>query len=265
MNKKNFKSFVFPETIKKQIDTMPTAEMQLKFYQAVSNYGMYDEEPKGFSDIETIIWISMQDLLDNSKANRGGAPLGNDNASKTTKTTQNNLKTTKTTFTNDNVNVNVNVNVKEREENLNKDLQNYSDDEQEETLSNDFFTQNNNYIQDFKPPTQQQVIDYCKTNKLQVDAYSFFDFYTSNDWLVGKNKMKDWRASLRIWERREHNKKLSTGYTQSSSLLMDKSPKDELLEQRAFEIYTDNPTFSFNKCLELAKNNLLEQNAPPQF
>ena len=43
--KTKFLSFVFPETTKKQIDAMP-AEMKLRFYVFVTDYGMYDKEPE---------------------------------------------------------------------------------------------------------------------------------------------------------------------------------------------------------------------------
>lgn len=75
-----FKSFVFSETTKKQIDLMPTPEMKLKFYEAVTNYGMYGIEPENLNGIEMIIWLPMKDLIDNSKSSKGGAPSGNQNA-----------------------------------------------------------------------------------------------------------------------------------------------------------------------------------------
>ena len=33
------------------------------------------------------------------------------------------------------------------------------------------------------------------------DAAKFFDFYESKNWMVGKNKMKDWKAAVRNWLR----------------------------------------------------------------
>ena len=75
-----FKSFVFSETTKKQIDLMPTPEMKLKFYEAVTDYGMFGIEPENLNGIEMIIWLPMKDLMDNSKSSKGGAPSGNQNA-----------------------------------------------------------------------------------------------------------------------------------------------------------------------------------------
>lgn len=53
----------------------------------------------------------------------------------------------------------------------------------------------------FVPPTFQEVSDYCLSRKNNVDAQRFVDFYTSKGWLVGKSKMKDWKAALRTWEK----------------------------------------------------------------
>lgn len=55
----------------------------------------------------------------------------------------------------------------------------------------------------FTPPTQQQVEDYCFEKGYSIDAAYFIDYYTSNGWRVGKNSMKDWRATVRNWARRE--------------------------------------------------------------
>ena len=53
----------------------------------------------------------------------------------------------------------------------------------------------------FTPPTLEEVINYCNERNNSVDAQHFIDYYTSNGWLVGKNKMKDWKAAIRTWER----------------------------------------------------------------
>ena len=53
----------------------------------------------------------------------------------------------------------------------------------------------------FKPPTVEEVRDYCYERNNNVDAESFVDFYESKGWMVGKNKMKDWKAAVRTWEK----------------------------------------------------------------
>ena len=51
----------------------------------------------------------------------------------------------------------------------------------------------------FIPPTVEQVSAYCRERDNSVNAEKFVDFYQSKGWLVGKSKMKDWRAAVRNW------------------------------------------------------------------
>ena len=53
----------------------------------------------------------------------------------------------------------------------------------------------------FTPPSIEEVRDYCLERMNNVDPEKFIDFYESKGWMVGKNKMKDWRAAVRTWER----------------------------------------------------------------
>ena len=53
----------------------------------------------------------------------------------------------------------------------------------------------------FTPPTLEEVTAYCIERNNNVDPYQFIDYYTANGWQVGKNKMKDWKAAVRTWER----------------------------------------------------------------
>jgi predicted phage replisome organizer len=58
----------------------------------------------------------------------------------------------------------------------------------------------------FTPPTLEELQQYIAENGFTVDAAYFFDYYTANGWIAGKNKMKDWRATVRNWNRRENKK-----------------------------------------------------------
>lgn len=60
----------------------------------------------------------------------------------------------------------------------------------------------------FTPPTVNQVEEYCRENNFDIDAQRFVDFYSSKGWMVGKNKMKDWKASVRNWVRRQDENKV---------------------------------------------------------
>ena len=53
----------------------------------------------------------------------------------------------------------------------------------------------------FIPPTLEQVQAYCLERNNLVDPNKWFDFYQAKGWMVGKNKMKDWKAAVRTWEK----------------------------------------------------------------
>lgn len=69
----------------------------------------------------------------------------------------------------------------------------------------------------FAPPTLENVSEYCREmGYTNVDAARFIDFYTSNGWMVGKNRMKDWKAAVRNWDRREKNPQRQDGAAEVS-------------------------------------------------
>ena len=58
----------------------------------------------------------------------------------------------------------------------------------------------------FIPPTVDEVSEYCMVRSNFVDPQRFVDYYSSNGWMVGKNKMKDWKAAVRTWEQKDNGK-----------------------------------------------------------
>ena len=59
----------------------------------------------------------------------------------------------------------------------------------------------------FKPPTLEQVREYCQDKGYTINPETFIDYYTSNGWHVGKNKMRDWRAAVRTWVNKDKDRK----------------------------------------------------------
>lgn len=58
----------------------------------------------------------------------------------------------------------------------------------------------------FRPPTLDEVKEYCDERNNGISAEHFYDYYSSNGWQVGRTKMKDWKAAVRTWERTEFKK-----------------------------------------------------------
>ena len=59
----------------------------------------------------------------------------------------------------------------------------------------------------FNPPTVEEVRAYCMERGNSVDPEAFIDFYESKGWMIGKNKMKDWKAAVRTWEQSDNRRK----------------------------------------------------------
>ena len=53
----------------------------------------------------------------------------------------------------------------------------------------------------FKKPTLEEITDYCKERDNHVEPQQFIDHYEANGWMVGKAKMKNWKAAVRTWEK----------------------------------------------------------------
>ena len=64
----------------------------------------------------------------------------------------------------------------------------------------------------FKKPSVEEIQEYCTERNNNINAEAFYDFYESKNWYIGKNKMKDWKAAVRTWEK--NNKKTSVNSKQ---------------------------------------------------
>ena len=71
----------------------------------------------------------------------------------------------------------------------------------------------------FEKPSISDIKQYCMERNNNVNAEQFFDYYESNGWKVGKNSMKDWKATVRTWERSEYRKPTTTKKTNTEQTL----------------------------------------------
>ena len=77
----------------------------------------------------------------------------------------------------------------------------------------------------FAPPSHEDVAAYIAEKGYRMDADAFIDFYASKDWMIGRNKMKDWKAAVRNWHRRDSqerkSKKVKTAPSEEHGYDMD--------------------------------------------
>lgn len=80
----------------------------------------------------------------------------------------------------------------------------------------------------FAPPTREEVAAYCQERQNNVDPQRWYDYYCANGWMVGKNKMKDWKAAVRTWERNQYGNHQDNG---SGNPFLDMLREEENREQ----------------------------------
>ena len=94
----------------------------------------------------------------------------------------------------------------------------------------------------FAIPTISEIKEYCKERKNNINADKFFNFYESKGWLVGKNKMKDWKAAIRNWESNDfsnNNKTEKESYNNNDFADIDTS--EDLISMLDKDGWFDNP------------------------
>lgn len=131
---------------------------------------------------------------------KGGAPIGNQNAKKTTKQPKqpNGFKN------NPNDNENDNDNDNENDNDNSKDKR----ERREKRTSR------------FSPPTPDEITRYAASVNLRIDVSAFYDYYSMRNWhLTNGDEMTDWKAAVRNWVRRDKDdaRKKAASKTKKSS------------------------------------------------
>ena len=202
----NGESFVFYKSFLDAIELLPEGE-QLKAFKLIAHYGANGELPEGEQTLANAIFLMAKPNIDATKEKRSNGKKGGRPAKETEKNAEKEIekpvvienenhrlsKPESNVDVNVNVDGNVDVNV-----NVNDDVNVNGDEESKKGAKQS---------SRFTPPTREEAAAYVKEQGLtRVDLDKFFDYYASNGWKVGKNSMKDWKATLRNWNRNEVDK-----------------------------------------------------------
>ena len=85
----------------------------------------------------------------------------------------------------------------------------------------------------FRKPTFEEVSAYCQERNNGIDPEQFIDYYESKGWVVGKSKMKDWKACVRTWER---NRKGRPQAIKNPNPVPEESPFKRMLREEGYSI-----------------------------
>lgn len=191
--------FPFFNTFVEALDNLGDEKTELELYRAISHYGAYGKEPE-LSGLAKAIWTLIKPVLGNSRKQfengaKGGAPKGNCNAIKQPKFNPNSTQ----------------------EQPKNKPIKEKGEKEKDIEKEKSTSVDTKKTAQRFSRPSLDEVRDYIASQSYSVDAEAFIDFYEAKGWRVGSNPMKDWRAAVRTWERRNRNEGKATTKKQDGS------------------------------------------------
>ena len=199
------KSFLIYHEYKEHLELLSDAELG-QFLRGVMAYEITGEVPKfkgmlqmAFSFVKGNLdrdRVKYEETCDKNRENgkKGGAPKGNNNASKQPKTTERLKKQPKQADNDNDIDNDIEIDI-------DNDIVivNEIDNEARETTT----TKTKN---EFIAPKEKEVEEYCKSRGNSIDPQQFIDYYAARNWLLKEGiKMDDWRAAVRTWEKNNGN------------------------------------------------------------
>lgn len=163
------------------------------FYDSIGNYALYGIEPDldSLPDSVAMAFELIKPTLDSSKRKSENGKKGGKNNKQTESKTEANDKQTESE--------------KEIEEDKDKD--------KDKEIENECYIHNaprGGAKRNFSPPSVEDVRAYCLERHNGINPEAFVSFYDSKGWMIGKNKMKDWKAAVRTWETNRRDKTNNT-------------------------------------------------------
>lgn len=102
----------------------------------------------------------------------------------------------------------------------------------QDSIGKDRIGKVNNKERRFTPPTATEVREYAAEKGFTIDADKFIDFYAMKGWMIGKNRMKDWKAAVRNWYRRDNEKPVKRVKTDPSPAMSHNYTAEQMAELR---------------------------------
>lgn len=183
----NKESFVFYKSFYEAINNL-SKEDQLEVYNAICEYSFNENIPETLTGVAKAMFILMKPNIDSANARyRASVENGKKGGRPKKKETQQKP----------------NQNLDKTQQKPNQNLNDNVDDNVDDNVNYNIDNINNASKSKFQKPTLEEVKQYCLERNNKIDAEYFIDHYNSNGWKVGKNSMKDWKAAVRTWERRD--------------------------------------------------------------
>lgn len=169
---------------------------RLALYDAICRYGLFGEIPEDLSGVQKALFVLMKPNIDSSQRRYAASKENGGKPPKPGSKPRGRPRKNQTKNQSEN-----------QTENQDIDSDNDSDTDSDFDSNKDFNSDTDTAkpprATRFTAPTLQEVADYCVERRNQINAEHFIDYYSANGWKVGRSPMKDWKAAVRNWERRD--------------------------------------------------------------
>jgi len=189
------------------LEALPTVQSRWNVLYAVSRFAFDGVKPEGLTDAEKCMFKMMKAAISRRKRwNRFYSNHKDECRNQTfeSNASKNELNRLNQTFeSNAFSEQELPLNIKEVNGNLKKDN---TMDSFKDLKENTIKESPKKSRKVFVPPTLEDVRDYAYQRNSPIDPEEFFSYYSANGWMVGKNKMKDWKKAFVYWERSFFNR-----------------------------------------------------------
>lgn len=200
--------FPFLYSFKDAISEIPQ-KYRLEIYEAITDYAFFKKEPELKTTFARFAWKVIFPILKKSwqkveNGRKGGGQLNNSNAAKRVKNEQ---KTSKSIADIECASSIIQANADIERDNEKEKINNNNNNENKVSIVGGQKPSRKRETKSFTKPSLQEIKDFISENSFSVDPEAFYDYYESNGWMVGRNRMKDWKSTIRRWNRSEYQQK----------------------------------------------------------
>lgn len=169
--------FQYYETFENVLEKIKDIEEREHMRKTIINYGLYGIQPASLSELEEMAWTICKDLID-QQHHRREVNAANRAGKKAEPTTNE---------------------------------ENSAIEPQPEEKPAQEIQPEKPKRKNFVKPTVEEITDFCKEKKININVKKFFLHYESNGWHVGKSPMKSWKAAVQKWAENNYDNNKATG------------------------------------------------------
>lgn len=169
--------FQYYETFENILEKIKDVEEREYMRKTIINYGLYGTLPAGLSELEEMAWTICKDLIDQQHHRRE---------------------------------VNAANRAGKKAEPATNEENSAIEPQPEEKPAQEIQPEKPKR-KNFVKPTVEEITEFCKEKKININVKKFFLHYESNGWHVGKSPMKSWKAAVQKWAENNYDNNKATG------------------------------------------------------